>query len=242
MPNKSTLDNVLQSVLAVANSEANMAYAPRIFQSHFNAVTSFLIDTLVEKYPEKTDILLPFFMSKKIPVTTGYIQLPDQYRDLLGAPSITVKADGSDCSDNNPVIIDTEQEFNQAKLKSGCKTRPIVIVDKSKWDYLTTSTYDFPTYKNPIGMYIGGNRIKVCPYDLGNVEVMYTKKENLYIYKYSMNPDDTYVFNPIGSEESQWDNNAFQYLFKGCLALYSAYASDPNLSNFTQVLKNEGIL
>lgn len=240
MANKSSLDNVLKSVLSVGNAEQNFAYAPYVFDTHYNIVTSFILDRGVDMYPRYVDILLPFIKSDKIPVTNGHVKLPDDYRTLLGAPSISVKPGGGDCSDNNPVIIDTKSEFKTANLKAGCKTYPVEIVSKNEWDNRTTSSYGFPTYEQPIGMFVG-KEIKVCPYDLSRVELMYIKNEKKYRYGYITQPDDTYIYDESTSVESEWEDEAFSMIFKGVLALYSAYSRDPNLQNYSQILNQAGL-
>lgn len=240
MANNASLNNVLTAILAVGNKEANQQYAPAIYQSHYQTTTSFILDKLAEIYPIGVDLVLPFIKVEKIPVTNGFVKLPDDYRNLLGAPSISLKPDGSDCLDNNPVVIDTASEFKTANLKAGCKTVPIEIVSKGEWDYRTTSTYAFPTLENPIGMF-NGKQIKVCPYDLSRVELMYIKKEDTVLFKYITQPDDTYIFDPNGSVEAGWQDAAFKPLFKGILALYSAYLSDQALSNFSQVLNQTSL-
>lgn len=233
--NKSTLQNVMQSVLSVGNSEQNAAYPPYIFDNHFNIVTSFLLDALSKTYPTNVDMLLNFIQAKKIPVTNGYVQLPDEYRNLLGAPSITVKPDGKDCSES--IVIDTASEFKTANLKGGCKTYPITIVSKEEWDARTTSEYAYPTYENPIGLFTGEKRIKVCPYDLAVVEVTYVKKEKVYRYGYIMQPDDTFIFDQNGTVQSEWGDAAFKPLFKGCMTLYSAYSRDNTIIEWSELLK-----
>lgn len=237
---KSGLDNLVKAVLGVGNQEQNLFWPPHIISSQINTVTSLLLDKLVENYPQDQDMLLPFIVNKKIPVADGYVPLPDNYRNLIGAPSITVRQDGSDCG-SDPVIIDTEREFTIAKLKSGCKTRPVVIVDKKKWDNLVTSTYAAPTYTDPIGMF-AGKRIKVCPYDLKAVDVTYCVNENIYVYGYIMQPDDTFIFDPDTSIDTQWGDAAFSKLFTSMLALYSAWSRDNTLTDWARILHNEGIL
>lgn len=245
---KSSLENLVKAVLAVGNQDQNLFYPPHIIDQHINITTSLLIDRLSKTYPVNVDMLQPFIKSFKTPVKKGYVELQDDYRNLLGAPSINVRDDGSDCSDN-PVIIDTEREFELEKLKSGCKSRPIDIVDKAQWDYRTTSNYDYPTYKNPIGMFVGvvqgmgtKKQMKVCPYDLKFVEVTYVRSEKKYRYGYTLNPDDTFIFDPLTSEDTEWGDAAFSKLFSAMLALYSAYSRDNMLSDWGQILINQGIL
>lgn len=242
MANKASLQNILQQVLAVGNQDQNFGYPPNIYASHYNITTSYLIDVLAKIYPVHCDVLLPLINVVKIQVKDGHIQLPEEYRNILGAPSISVKKDGSDCSDNNPVVIDTASEFKTAILKSGCKTVPITILDKSQWDYRTTSTYAYPTIDNPIGLYVADRKIKVCPYDLANVEVMFVKKEPVAKYGYLMNPDDTFIFDPATSQEVGWGEAAAEFLFKGVLSLYAAYSRDKELTDYTTVLKQIGLV
>lgn len=232
---------MLKSVLSVGNAEQNSAYPPHIYDSHYNIVTSFALDGLSAIYPRQVDKLLPFIASKKIPVTDGYIQLPSDYRSILGVPSISVKPDGGDCADNNPVIIDTKQEYKNANLKAGCKTYPVEIVSKDEWDARTTSGYAFPTIENPIGMFIADKRIKVCPYDIARVEILYVKNEKTYRLGYVLQPDDTYINDPSTTIETEWEDEAFQMLFKGVLALYSAYSKDNQVQNFSQILNQAGL-
>lgn len=237
--NKSGLENVLNAVLSVGNAEQNSSYPPFIFDNHYNIVTSFLLDAAATIYPLHSDAFLNFFQYKKIPVTNGYIQLPPEYRNLIGAPSITVRPDGKDCGEG--ILIDTASEFKTANMKAGCKTYPIQIVSKEEWDDRTTSGYAFPTYTNPIGLWIGERRLKVCPYDLASVEVAYLKKEKPGVYSYITQPDDTFIFDAVNSIEVGWDEASFSLLFKGCLALYAAYSRDKTISDYSQLLNAAGL-
>ncbi|HNU13628.1 MAG TPA: hypothetical protein PKI55_04160 [Chitinophagaceae bacterium] len=238
MANKSGLDNLLKSVLSVGNAEQNFSYPPHVFSNHINIVTSFILDNLAIIYPKYADALLPFIGKKLIPVTDGYVQLPDDYRNLLGAPSVQVK-NGKDC--NDPVVIDTASEFKTAKLKAGCQSVPIIIVDKGQWDDRTTSTYAYPRIDSPIGMFDSGKKIKVCPYDIARVEVLYVKKEKIYRYGYISQPDDTYIYDAATSEESEWEEPAFELLFKGIFALYSAWSRDSTIIEYSTILNKAGL-
>jgi len=242
---KSGLDNILKSILSVANAEQNMAYPPFVFDNHVNIATSFILDKLSYIYPVHSDILLPFILTKKEAVKNGHVDLPDDYRNLLGAPSISVNADGKDCGSDDPVIIDTESEFKSANRRAGCKSVPITIVSKKDWDYRTTSTYAYPTHSDPIGMMVGlkdGKKaLKVCPYDIQRVEFMFTKKEKIYRYGYIMQPDDTYIYDEATSEETEWENAAFELLFKAVFALYSAYSRDQAITEWSMILNKAGL-
>ena len=72
--NKVTLDAMLTAVLANANVEQNFLYSPEIFQSHFNAVTSYLINTIADNLESKStfaDIIFPFTVVNKFALKGG---------------------------------------------------------------------------------------------------------------------------------------------------------------------------
>lgn len=234
---------MLKSVLSFANSEQNQTYPPYIYTDQYNAVTSLLLSALAKKYSddkEVQDMIMPFMETKKIAVTEGFVELPDDYRNLLGNPSISIKPDGSDCAD--APRMDTASEFKVANLKGGCKTRPVVIVPQTEWDYLTTSEYNYPTIENPIGCFFGAKKLKVCPYDIGKVEVRYARQEKVYRYGYIMQPDDTYILDVATSEESEWTSAAFEPIFKALSSLYAAYTRDTELRDWSLILTEKGIL
>lgn len=234
---------MLKAVLAPANAEQNFAFAPYVYDSMYNTATALLIDKMVEIYPSNEqvlEILEPFVEVEKIPVTNGYVQMKPNFRNLLGNPSINIKPDGCDCDDPNP--IDTKSEMEEAQRKAQCRTRPVTIVPQSEWDYLTTSTYNYPTLDNPIGCWIGKNRLKVCPADIGKVGVMYVRQEKTYRYGYITQPDDTYIFDVNTSVESEWLSSAFTYLFKALTSLYAIYSRDPDMRDWAMILKEKEIL
>lgn len=240
---KSTLDNVLQSVLATINKEANMDLPPSVFSNFFNIVTSFLISGLAKQYPknqETVDILDTFIGTMMIPATNGFIQLPDEYRNLLGSPMILANPNEQDqCTDIEPL---TPENFATGILKGGCRLNPVKIVDQSEFAYLTRSSYNAPSYRDPIGFFSGKKQIRICPYDITKCVILYVKNEPTFVYGYISQPDDTYLFDPNTSVESIWNSNAFPYLYRGVIALYGAYASDPTITNFSNVLNSAGIL
>lgn len=246
MANTCTLQNILQDVLAVGNNEANSSYPPSIYSAHFATVTSFLITRMVELYPSNptiVDVINPFIKISVQPVKDGYIELPEDYRNILGNPTINVNPDGKDCEQGNYQPIN-EANFNKKVLQAGCRKIDIVIVPKSEFADRTTSTYAFPTYNDPIGYFAAPNKIKVCPYDLAKVELTYVRKELIPNASYIIQPDDTYLLNPSSPDyvESEWENSAYSMVFKGVLALYSAYMRDPELKDWSQIIKNETIL
>lgn len=231
---------MLQSVLATANSEANQTYPPGIFSDQYNVVTSLLISALVKTYPINLDMLKPFIETYKSAPQNGYFVLPKDYRNLLGA-AINANKSG-ECKEDDPEVIDNEQEVKLATLKSGCKSRPIVFLSDKEWDYRTTSGYKKPTYENPIGCFFGSDKFKVCPYDVGAVELRYVKEEVIGRLGYIMQPDDTYIPDPATTIEVGWTSAAFAPMYNAMTALYAAYTRDPSLTNWAQILKSQGIL
>lgn len=247
-----SLDNMLQSVLGTANQEQNQVLPPNIFSSMYNSVTSLLISALVKEYPSNPvvlDMLRPFVKVAYIPIKDGFINLPDDYRDILGSPSIVAaKNNTGECgceeeekNEQEPDIT-TQRQFEMAVLKSRCLTRPVTIVPQSEFDYLTTSSYKPPTYIDPVGYMYGANQIKICPFDLQKVKLQYVIQETPVVYGYTSNPDDTYYFNTLTSTDSQWTSAAFTPLYNGLNTLYAAYCKDENLRDFASVLRQTGIL
>lgn len=220
-----------------------MDLPPSVFSNFFNIVTSFLISALAKQYPknqETIDILDIFIGTMMIPATNGFIQLPDDYRNLLGGPMIFANPKEQDqCKDIEPL---TPENFATGISKGGCLLNPVKIVDQSEFAYLTRSSYNAPTYRDPIGFFSGKRQIRICPYDITKCFIMYVKNEPTFLYSYGMNPDDTYYFVEAGSVESIWGSNAFPYLYRGVIALYASYASDPTITNFSQILNSAGII
>lgn len=247
---KSSLRNLLTSLLSVSNMDQNMFLPPWVFSSMVNTVTSFLIDKCIELYPQSPyllDVIDPFVKISAITPSGGMIKLPDDYRNIVGAPSIIVKGDKKgDCGDMG-VPIENAQQFLTATLKGGCTRRPITIVAQSEFDYLTTSTYKKPTYWDPIAFNAGideegRKQLKVCPYDVTKVYVMYVKQEQVYNYGYIMQPDDTFYLDPTTTVDTEWGNSAFVPLFKGLNHLYGIYSRDKEFSNWAVALSQISIV
>lgn len=241
-PSKSLLDNVLQSILSTINKEANQDLPPSVFSNFFNITTSFLITELSKQYPKRQeviDILDPFINTATIPATNGFIQLPDDYRNLLGGPMIFANPESNGQCQDTPL---TPQSFAIGMLKGGCRLNSVTIVDQTEFADLTTSTYNAPTYDAPIAFFSGKKQLRICPFDISKCLILYVVNEPLFLYGYIDQPDDTYIFNIKTSVESIWGSNAFSYLYKGILALYGAYSSDQSISSFSKVLNEAGIL
>jgi hypothetical protein len=243
------LDNMLQSVLSVALQEQNNVYPAFIFQSQFNVVTSLLISELAEVYPDNSavlDMLNPFVKVKVLDVVGGFITLPDDYRNLLGSPYIFARNAVKEC-EKIPQITNAN-EFQTATLKGACQAYALSMVKQSEFASLTQSKYKAPDFENPIGYFSGvddkGNKqIKVCPFDLSKVALLYTRNEKKVVYTYIQQPDDTYIFDPDNPalQDSEWTSAAFKPIFNAMISLFSAYTRDDEMQDWAKVLKN-GIL
>lgn len=236
---------MLTAILSVANQSQNLVLPPFIFSSMVNTVTSFLIDKCVELYPNSPqllDIIDPFVKVACITPSGGLVTLPDDYRNILGAPSIIVKDDKKGECGDAAVPITNAQQFLNATLKGGCIRRPITIVAQSEFDYLTTSKYKRPTIWNPIGFNAGQKQIRACPTDLSKVYVLYVKQEQVYNYGYQLNPDDTFFIDESTTVDTEWTNPSFTALFKGLNHLYGIYSRDKQFSDWAQVLSQLSIV
>lgn len=247
--NKCGLQEMLQAVLSTSAAEQNMSYPPLVYQNHYNIATSWLKSKIAEVYPTNIrfkDIVNPFYKSRVLPVKSGLVTLPDEYRNYLDIIiPVNSKQNGDcvgdceDCNDDPPEIA--ARKFQESITKSKCLSNPLMIVDSSEWAYRTRDPFDMPTFKNPIGMWVDKHTIRICPTEIGRVEFLYLVNEKKYVYGYIMQPDDTYIFNSDTSEETQWDTNAFEYLFKAICALYGAYTRDQQYTNWVTILNQIGL-
>lgn len=238
------LDNMLQSILSVALQEQNNVYPPYIFQSQFNVVTSLLISELVRSYPENSqviDMLDPYIKAVVLNVEGGFITLPEDYRNILGSPYIFAQNAIKEC-ENIPQITNAQQ-FLVATQKGACQAYPLSLIEQSEFAERTQSKYKPPTYQKPIGFYAGQRKIKVCPYDLTKVAVLFAKNEIKSVYTYIMQPDDTYIFDPTNPAlvDSEWSNAAFKPIFNAMCSLFAAYTRDNEMQDWAKILQ-AGIL
>lgn len=237
---KSSLQNLLTSLISVSNQDQNFFLPPSVFSSFVNIITAFLIDKCVSLYPDNPqliDVLAPLVKVECVPPSGGVVALPLNYRNLLGAPSIIVKNDKSGECFSQEVPISTPQQFLNANLKGQCTRRPIKIVPQSEFDYLTTSTYKKPTHWDPIAFNIGinekgQNQIRICPADIGKVYVMYVMQEPVCNYVAIQNPDDTFFMDTVNSVDTPWNNSAFSSLFKGLNHLYGIFSRDKQFTEW----------
>lgn len=241
---KCGLSNLLTALLSTAPTDQNMVYPPSIFSAHVNFVTGLVLSALAKVYPSNQsviDILDPFVKIALIPVNNGFVQLPDDYRNLLGSPMMFTNPQNTmECGGQiEPLTI---ENFRTGQLKAGCNLTPITIKDQAEFAHLTQSSYKKPTYNSPIAFFSGQKQLKICPYDCTKVAVLYIINEPIYNYAYILQPDDTFIFDAANSVDTDWNGNAFELLMKGLVSLYAAYTNNKELSDWSQILNEKNII
>lgn len=248
-----TLDSIHKKVLSVGNKEANQMYPPSVFDDHINVVTQWLIDRCVELYPTTKsieDVLRPFIKSKIIPVVNGEFTIPKDYRNYLNLAVFVSPEYKGDCCDQNSSskvypndpLRPSEDAIMQRVQRNGCRSRDVTWLPLDEFNLRTVSTYKRPTYQNPIATLEDGNTIKVCPFDISAVKLKYVRKAKEYKYGYVSNPDDTYTFDQNTTTESEWEDNAMQYVLKGMNTLFAAYTRDGEMMDWNAELKQIGLI
>lgn len=250
MPTQNTsqcsLQSLLNSLLGVALQEQNMQIPPFIFSTWINTITSLLISNLVKAYPSNPqvlDMLDPFIEFMAVPCKSGFVQLPGNYRNILGSPYVLINGNKEgQCMPSED--IQTFQQFQVAMNRGACLATPIEIVPQSEFANRTSSAYKYPDHEYPIGYFSGKKQIKICPYDLSRVYLLYVRNEVSVNMAYIPQPDDTYLLNTSDPvyQDTEWTSAAFEPIFKALTSLYSAYSRDQELFNWSAFLIEKGIL
>lgn len=246
------MDRSLQAVLSTANADQNQHYPLNVFDTHYNLVSSWLMDECVKVYPENrsvVDLLRPFFAKKLVPVQFGVVELPDDYRHFTGG--------GVYLNQNNdpkkvtccvppevkPGAVPTDDQLKEFAAANQVVCQDLDVVDVDEYNDLTIHSYKMPTLSDPIGCDFEGTNIKVNPPDIPFVDLRYIRRPKVYRYGYSMNPDESYSYDPNmpGAQESEWGSNAEAYIYKGLYTLYSIFARDGELRDGGQELKKLGL-
>lgn len=243
---KCSCQSLLNALLGVALQEQNMQIPPFIFSQWLNTITSLLISALVKAYPSNPqvlDMLDPFINFLPLVCKNGYITLPGEYRNIIGSPYVLINGNKEgQCVDVEN--IDSQSKFQVAINKGQCLATPVLIVPQSEFANRTSSTYDYPDHDFPIGYYSGKKQIKICPYDLSRVFLLYARNEAVVNMTYIQQPDDTYLIDPTNPffQDTEWTSAAFDPIYKALTSLYSAYSRDQELFNWSTFLIKEGIL
>lgn len=235
-----TLDASLKQVLSQANADQNQHYPPHVFDIHFNLVTKFLLGEIIKLWPTNNTIKMlakPFLKTKVIPVKDGLIEFPEEFWNFLNA-SIYLNGDNEACE----AIEITPEEAINARLKKRENSRLANEVDQKMWEYLIDHSYKFPTLEKPIICMFEAEGYRIYPYNVPSVQFTWLREPKEYKYGYTMNPDDTYQYDvKNGGVESEWEDSASEYIFKGMNVLYSAYVRDVEQSQWAQLLNQNGI-
>lgn len=246
-----TMDRSLRAVLSTANADQNQNLPINVFDTFYNLTSSWLMDECVKAFPENrsvVDLLRPFFAKKFVPVVFGVIDLPDDYRHFMGGGVYLDKNNPKDpvCC-KFPAIKDgevpTDDQLKEMSAQKQIVCQDLEVVDVDEYNDLTTHSFKMPTLIDPIGCDFEGSNIKVSPPDIPFVELRYIRRPKIYRYGYSMNPDESYSYDPNmpGAVESEWGSNAEAYIYKGLYTLYSIFARDGELRDGGQELKKIGL-
>lgn len=255
------MDMVLRAVLASGNKEQNQAYPPNVFTTHFNVVTAFLLDEITKQFPVSQSVIdlgRPFLKEETGISRDGSVVLPEDYRNFLSAgifvtpdqdgpcdPNATTEeaaaCEDESCDFPNDPLAPSVTQIVSSQLAGRCRMNPVTIVDIDEWDHRTNHKYKAPTIKKPIGCLFEGTRLKICPFEVPNIQIRYLRHPRECKYGYRLNPDDTYSYDPGATTESEWTDNAMQYLVKGVSTLYSIFTRDGELRDGILELKKAGL-
>jgi hypothetical protein len=246
------MERSLRAVLSTANAEQNQHYPINVFDTHYNLVSSWLMDEAVKVYPENRsviDLLRPFFTKALVPVEYGVIDLPDDYRHLTGGgvylhrPNDRQGASFCKVEGCAPGTAPTAAQLKEITARKQVVCQDLEVVDVDEYNDLTTHSFKMPTIYDPIATDFEGCNIKVSPPDIPFIELRYIRRPKLYRFGYSMNPDESYSADPLmpGAQESEWGSNAEAYIYKGLYTLYSIFARDGMLRDGGEELKKIGL-
>lgn len=257
-----TLQDALRDVLEIANKDQNQHYPIRVFNQHFNLITSALLDELVKLYPTNNSIVSvmePFIETLEIKVVNGSIELPKNFRNFLSMGVYVRDEEKSEpgkespitpCCNNGLKVCEIEMEndptaptVEDVKLKAlarTCRSNPVLLKTLNDWDIATGHSYKKPTIENPICCQFGKRSISIAPYNVEQVVLRYVRSPKKYAFGYESLPDGTYQFTNTGTVESEWDETARQYLHKGMSTLYSIFARDGEMNEGNLQIKKIG--
>ncbi len=213
---------------------------PEVFDAIYNVSAAWLLGRVAELWPfdqQYVDVVEPFLRVDIQRAVDGKVSLPAEYRNFLGAAALLNHSKTGACQEDMPDELALRIHDLNAK-KSSCLGQPIRIVDQTEWEFLTKDIFDAPTLENPIGCFFGEKKLKICPAGIGRVEIRYFVNEKLYKYGYTMQPDDTYIYNATTSVESEFPNAAFAKLYAVALRLLSVYFRDGNVAAFASALND----
>lgn len=235
--NKSSLKIFFDLVTKPLDIPKSRVVPPEVFDAIYNVSAAWVIGKVVELWPRDqryVEVVEPFLRIDVKHAVDGIIDLPTEYRNFLGAGVLTNKAKTTTCNDTPQAIKIRQQEFDAIKGK--CERVPIRIVDTAEFDFFTQDEFDMPTLAAPIGCFFGKQQLKICPLDIGSVEVRYLVNEKMYRYGYISQPDDTFIYDPNTSVDTEFTNAAFDKLYAASTKLIGIYLRDNNVLGFAAAL------
>jgi hypothetical protein len=243
-----TLQRAIDNVLSVANKEQNSMYTPSMATMHFNIASSFVLGEIKRLYPESRSIIefaKPFYKTSIKTVNSSIVTLESNHDYLVGI-SIAVNEDStSPCNckvlesddPNSPLFTEMQTQ------KMPCTFINVSILEEDTFNHKTTESFIKPSYNYPIGKYVSGNNIKICPNDITHVELSYLCQPKKYQIGYNLMLDDTWQIDDTlpTHVESEWHINVEPHFFKAMSFLYSMGVKDSELKTANNELKKLGL-
>lgn len=235
--NKSSLKIFFDLVTKPLDIPKSRVVPPEVFDAIYNLSAAWVIGRVVELWPRDqryVEVVEPFLRIDIKQAVSGFVDLPTEYRNFLGAGVLTNQAKTATCSDTPQAIRLRMHELQ--KVEGICERVPIRIVDTAEFDFFTRDEFDMPTLKAPIGCFFGEKKLKICPLDVGSVEMRYLVNEKMYRYGYITQPDDTFIYDTNTSVETEFTNAAFDKLYAAATKLVGVYLRDNSVMGFSQAL------
>lgn len=250
---KYLLQDCFNDVSGLINKEQNQYYPPKVFSSHFNIATSFILGELARVFPSNQsviEIINPFYKRKVSAVENGIAVLDADYSHLL---SIGIGVNDSSVCGCTPAMVKVlisaslDSETPEAAEKTSnphCKYRKVSIVSDSEFDRLSASTYKSPSVTNAIAKNISNKQIQILPKSVSHAEFRYIKQPKQYQVGYKVMPDDTWQIDPNNPNhvESEWNIEARHLLVPAIAHLYSMYVQDQELMIANNELKKLNLI
>lgn len=240
MDNKCSLKIFFELLLQPFNIPQSAVVPPNIFDAVYNVSAGWVLGKIAELFPfdnSLVDIAEPFLGVERLIVKKGEVDIPVDFRNFLDCGAYVKEDRKSVCSESMTPAL-ALRAYNQNLVQNGCVRQSITVVDIAQFDLLTKSQFDKPTLEQPIACFFGKKKMKICPTNIEVIDFRYLKNENLVRYGYTMQPDDTFIFNATTSIESQWTNAAFPIMYKAASKLLGVYLRDNNVSNFSYSLSD----
>lgn len=245
-------DIILQVVQLALNKEQNAQVPPFVISTAVRLSTDYILDEIVRVYPYNSKIVdkaRPFIKRKLINIDGGIGELPTDYRNILAINIAVNKNMDSGCNcdeveDCTPKNDKCTEIDTQKIRKEKCYFQKIDIVDSDQFADASMSELTPPSYKHPIGMFVGMDKIKICPInEITYAEVIYIKSPKKYEIGYKIMPDDTWQIDTTNTNhvEIEWEHNIAPEMFKAVSSLLGLHTRDGNFVQWNNELKKIGM-